>query len=428
MLLDKEGSMDSVRNMYEKFPYPQPRDDIEQIQNKKIHHIGFPENYFYRYWPEFKYTEELDILVAGCGTSEAVEYAAANPRSRVVGVDLSQSSLEMSQALAKKHNITNLRLEHSNICDAQSLNRDFDLIVSTGAIHHLEEPSLGLKSLASVLKPHGSMKIMLYGKYGRDAIYYVQSLLKDLGFSAWDIDSVRLGEIRSIISKLPTTHPLHHRKNLFSDLTADYDAVLLDYFLHPIDRAYSIKDINHLLSECGLQFQHLFARAHFISNYKAAASCIRSSQVKKLSEIEKYQIGELFDASAIRHDIVICRGDRDLGKHISTLSNDQFFSLVPHKLPNCSFSSLQLKEKEVLNITARFEIGTLNYRLPIEQSAIFNAIDGKRSLSEIRKLLTIKGTDQEVIVFLRRLFLGYFDKEIVVFEPAAECAKTLNVS
>ena len=54
------------------------------------------------------YRADLDILVAGCGTWQAAKYAVCRPDARVVGIDVSTTSLEHTGQLKRKYNLTNL--------------------------------------------------------------------------------------------------------------------------------------------------------------------------------------------------------------------------------------------------------------------------------------------------------------------------------
>ena len=75
----------------------------------------------------------------------------------------------MRSSLKQKHNLHNLALYHLNLEETASLERTFDLIVSSGVLHHLPNPGAGLRALREVLKPHGVMSLMLYGYYPASA-------------------------------------------------------------------------------------------------------------------------------------------------------------------------------------------------------------------------------------------------------------------
>ena len=86
------------------------------------------------FWPDREHKSDLDILIAGCGT---------NPDAKVVAVDVSQPSLDHQQFLKDKYGLWNLELRLLPIEELPTLGRDFDLVVSTGVLHHMVEPLRG---------------------------------------------------------------------------------------------------------------------------------------------------------------------------------------------------------------------------------------------------------------------------------------------
>ena len=90
---------------------------------------------------------DLDILIAGCGTNQAAIFAYTNPAAKVVGVDISQPSLDHQQYLKDKHGLWNLELHLLPIEEVPTLGLDFDLVVSTGVLMVLADPLAGMKAL-----------------------------------------------------------------------------------------------------------------------------------------------------------------------------------------------------------------------------------------------------------------------------------------
>ena len=115
----------------------------------------FDPSHFHRMlWPDREYKTDHDILIAGCGTNQAAVFAYRNPGAKVVGVDISQPSLDHQQYLKDKHGLFNLELHLLPIEELPTLGLDFDLIVSTGVLHHLAEPKVGMNALGGCLR-HG---------------------------------------------------------------------------------------------------------------------------------------------------------------------------------------------------------------------------------------------------------------------------------
>jgi SAM-dependent methyltransferase len=85
------------------------------------------------------------------------------------------------------------------------LNRDFDLVISTGVLHHLADPEAGMASLAAVLRPEGVLAVMLYATYGRVGVQMLQSVFRDLGLGQ-DEDSIRV--VREVLTHIDARYAL----------------------------------------------------------------------------------------------------------------------------------------------------------------------------------------------------------------------------
>ena len=193
-----------LRDFYEKMPYPTPLTSLDE--HRALYNN--PERrraLFHLMWPTEKLRGNLEILVAGCGTSQAAKYALREPNARITAIDVSETSLIHTRALQEKYGLDNLTLHQLSIMDVQKLGQTYDHIVCTGVLHHLADPELGLRSLRNVLKPEGAMQIMVYAKYGRTGIYMFQEYCRLLGVAPSQKELIELGEV---LGELPEDHPL----------------------------------------------------------------------------------------------------------------------------------------------------------------------------------------------------------------------------
>ncbi len=140
---------DVVSRQYERYRYPQPIQDLKAWLADNWQ--WFDPSHAHRIlWPDREYQPDLDILIAGCGTNQAAVFAFTNPDAKVVAVDISQPSLDHHQYLKDKHGLDNLALHRLPIEELPTLGLDFDLIVSTGVLHHLADPLAGMNAVAVV--------------------------------------------------------------------------------------------------------------------------------------------------------------------------------------------------------------------------------------------------------------------------------------
>jgi SAM-dependent methyltransferase len=101
-------------------------------------------------------------LVAGCGANQAAYFAFKNPSAKVVGIDVSQPSLDHLQYLKDRHGLQNLEPHLLPIEELSALGLDFDLVVCVGGLHHLADPVQGMQALAGCLRRDGVASVMLY--------------------------------------------------------------------------------------------------------------------------------------------------------------------------------------------------------------------------------------------------------------------------
>src|SRR6266436_6250608 len=180
---------EEVRDFYDHYPYPRPIDSLEKYRRlwqdpqrrRADYHLA---------WPARPYKEDLSILIAGCGTSQAAKHALRWPAAQVTGIDVSATSVRCTEELKRKYNLKNLQVHQLAIEQVNQLGMSFDQIVCTGVLHHLPDPDVGLAALHDVLKPDAAMHLMVYAPYGRAGIYMLQEFCRRLGVGATD-DGIR---------------------------------------------------------------------------------------------------------------------------------------------------------------------------------------------------------------------------------------------
>ncbi|HEY6325671.1 MAG TPA: class I SAM-dependent methyltransferase, partial [Candidatus Cybelea sp.] len=192
-----------VGDFYESHPYPPPTDDLEAYRRRWNERRRQADSHLF--WPAEPYRDDRSILVAGCGTTQAARYAVRWPRARVVGIDVSASSLAFTEELKRKHELDNLELHRLPVERAGELAETFDYVVCTGVLHHLDVPDLGLRALRDVLAPGGAMLVMVYAPFGRAGVYMLQEYCRRLGIGPSDRE---IDDLVASLKSLPPDHPL----------------------------------------------------------------------------------------------------------------------------------------------------------------------------------------------------------------------------
>lgn len=150
--------------------------------------------------------DTLQILVAGCGTGyEAIDLARTDPAITVTALDLSRASLAYGQRMAAALGVTNLRFIQGDVLDLPLLGEQFDLVTSTGVLHHMASPAAGLSALTAVTRPSGLLRLSLYSHHARAPIRAAHQLIRERGWSSTP-DDIRA--FRRHILSLPPEAPL----------------------------------------------------------------------------------------------------------------------------------------------------------------------------------------------------------------------------
>jgi SAM-dependent methyltransferase len=356
---------DVVSRQYQKYRYPEPIQDLEVWLQHNWQ--WFDPSHAHRvFWPDREYKSDLDILIAGCGTNQAAIFAYTNPDAKVVAVDVSQPSLDHEQYLKDKHGLWNLELRLLPIEELPTLGRDFDLVVSTGVLHHMAEPLAGMKALAECLRPDGVVAVMLYAKYGRFGVELLETVFRDLGLEQ-DEASVRV--VRETISLLPATHPV--RTYLKFEGDTQHDAGLVDTFLHGRARNYTVDDCLDLVGSAGLVFQSWLLKAPYYHHDLLSSSIEFSPAISRLPEAKLWSVMERVQTTNARHFFMACHPQRPKESYAIDFSTLDCLDYVPLMRMRCGLSGANI-------FRPGWQIGLNAAQLPFVQQ-----IDGSRTIREI---------------------------------------------
>jgi len=369
-----------LRDFYEKMPYPTPLTSLDE--HRQLY--GNPDRsraLFHLMWPTERFRGDMEILVAGCGTSQAAKYALREPNARITAIDVSEASLIHTQALQEKYQLDNLALHQLSIFDIQKLGQTFDHVVCTGVLHHLADPELGLRSLRNVLKPAGAMQIMVYAKYGRTGIYMFQEYCRLLGVVPSNKELITLGEV---LGELPEDHPLAPLLNHGLDFR--HPNALADVFLHPLDNAYTVPQVYDWLDTCGMTLCRWFEQAPYLPQCGVLARTPHTARLSELPERSQHAAAELFRGSMTRHNFIAYRSDRTAESQPISFTGEQWLNYVPIRLPwtICVRDNIPIGKAAVLLNRAHKHPDLV---LPINEAQykLLSAIDGEKTLDEIVK-------------------------------------------
>lgn len=363
---------DVVSQQYERWIYPAPIRDLEQWLQGSWQWFD-PSHAHRLMWPDRDYRPAMDILVAGCGTNQAAVIAYTNPSAHVVAIDVSSASLDHHRWLKDAYGLDNLELHQLPIEDVASLDRNFDLIITTGVLHHMADPEVGMRALAHRLRPEGVLAVMLYADYGRIGVQMMQSVFRDLGLQQ---DEASLDIVRDALSQLGPLHPLASYLQIAPDLGDD--AGLVDTFLHGREKAYTIDECRGLVESSGLVFQDLFLRASYYPPVSSTSPFF--SAVAGMPREQQWSIMQRINSSNACHYFLACRPERPADSYVIDLDADHARDYVPSLRKGCGLTGAALHRHD----------GWTRELAPV-QVALVERIDGHRSISEIIDAVVASG-------------------------------------
>ena len=363
--MSNDARADVVSRQYERWRYPPPVEDL-QAWSATNWDCFDPVHAHRIFWPDRDYRPDLDILIAGCGTNQAAVFAFSNPDANVVGVDISQPALDHQQYLKDRHGLANLQLNLLPIEELPTLRREFDLVVSTGVLHHMADPAAGLKALAGCLRPDGVMALMLYAKYGRIGVELLELVFRDLGLGQ-DEASVQIA--KDTIAVLPADHPVQSYLKRARDLQDD--AALVDTFLHGRARSYTVDECIDFVNSVGLEFQGWFHKTPYYPQDLADQPGGYFSALNALPENKIWSAMERLQTMNGCHFFMACHPERPKDSYQIDFSTPPTLDYVPLMRMRCGVDGDE----------AFWPAGRV--RLKPTQLAFMRGVDGHRSIRAI---------------------------------------------
>ena len=236
-----------VREQYEQNPYPRwiktglplapksilavTKDLNLNVKNSFINEISNPQ-----------------ILIAGCGTGQhSIETAARFKDCDVLAIDLSLSSLSYAKRKTEELGISNIDYIQADILDLGALNRQFDIIESSGVLHHMDDPMAGWDVLTGCLKAGGLMRIGLYSELARSHIVQMRHEIQQSNIGSSN------DAMRSFRKKIVSSKEEHHS---MIALCSDFYSMstLRDLLFHVQEHRFTIPKIKDCLAQLGLTF------------------------------------------------------------------------------------------------------------------------------------------------------------------------------
>lgn len=246
---------EKIRQQFDFGPYPRipiDRSPKEDINTLYIHNIVTP--YYLRNHRVIS-PENTLILDAGCGTGyKSLVLAEANPGAKIIGIDLSDASLDLARKRFQHHGIENAEFYQVSIYELPSMGLEFDYINCDELLYLFPDVAVALKAMKSVLKPQGIIRSNLHSSLQRFNHFRAQELFRMMGLMDGnpedmeiDITIETMNALKDGVDlKVKTWNPRYEGEER-------KEIVLMNYLFQG-DKGYTIPDLFTALRAAGLEF------------------------------------------------------------------------------------------------------------------------------------------------------------------------------
>ncbi|AOH36247.2 tetratricopeptide repeat protein [Luteimonas sp. JM171] len=253
-----------VRKQYEQNPYPRwsklPRDTVRtDLPAFLASRLAAP-------LPHKLPTASrggIEALNAGCGTGQhPIDMVQRIEGLELLAVDLSLSSLAYAKRMAQALGTQGIEFAQADILELGSVGRSFDLIESTGVLHHLADPAQGLSVLAGLLREGGLMRLALYSERARQSVVAARQYIAERGYQpvAEDIRRLR-GELAAFGLSDPRGEVAK-----FTDFYSMSEC--RDLLFHVQEHRFTLPGIQALLDRFSLEFAGFELGAREVAGFR----------------------------------------------------------------------------------------------------------------------------------------------------------------
>ena len=167
--------------------------------------------------------------------------------AQVTAIDLSLSSLAYAQRKINELGIKNVKFIEIDILKVKLLEEKFDSIECGGVLHHMENPSKGLKALLGVLKNNGFLKLGLYSELARQHIVEARKYIASKNLHTNE-DSIRRFRETVMAGKIPKINSILTSSDFYSLSSCR------DLCFHTQEHRFTIKQLKETLQSNELVF------------------------------------------------------------------------------------------------------------------------------------------------------------------------------
>jgi SAM-dependent methyltransferase len=153
--------VDTVREFYERAPFPgyPPRDTLQRLRARA-------ERSSFAQLLDQSIPCDARIVDVGCGTGQMSLFLARADRV-VIGADVTRASLQLGTAAAERFGLDRVRFVETDLQRPGLAAGAFDVVFSSGVLHHTADPRRSFSCLARLARPGGAIVLGVYNAFAR---------------------------------------------------------------------------------------------------------------------------------------------------------------------------------------------------------------------------------------------------------------------
>ncbi len=225
---------EAVRRFYAEAPFPgyPPRDSLPALRARA-------ERSVFARLIDQAIPGDARIVEIGCGTGQMCLYLVRADRV-VIGADLTRASLRLGAAAAQRFGLDRVQFVETDLLRPGLKPEAFDVVYSSGVVHHTPSPRAAFARLARLARPGGIIVLGVYNTFAR-----VPLRLRRL--------AARLSGFRLI----PFDRVLRDRRHE----PARREAWLRDQYRHPEEHTHTLAEVQGWFAENRVEYLQAYPSA-----------------------------------------------------------------------------------------------------------------------------------------------------------------------
>ena len=225
--LPGDGRTEAVRCFYQGAPFPgyRPSEDLQALR-ERAGRSGFARLL------DRSVPGDARIADIGCGTGQMCLHLARADRL-VIGADLAPESLRLGAAAAERYGLDRVKFVETDLQRPGLRAGAFDLVYSSGVLHHTPNPPTSFARIAKLARPGGFIVVGVYNAIARIPLRCRRAVARLSGFRYVPFDPV----LRDRQGDPPRARAWQR-----------------DQYRHPEEHRHTVGEVQRWLAENGVEY------------------------------------------------------------------------------------------------------------------------------------------------------------------------------